>query len=277
MEIDNTKLTIDLIDLGMVYSTYGLLLSTYSDKSDYKKRLRNCSKEFKKILDELKLNIEIPASFMNKDEVIVFLQKQDALQGKIIDNIKSKYAGNADQMFVFSVLLSGVIFVIKAGEIQMITEIKSLLYDSSSKLRIPHRIIDKCLDDDSLSPLKDFIVDTETSTDTIVNYGRIIMGGNFENISNSTVINESHLSNALNTVQSQYGSDVKNALTEISTHIKRYNEVNSGNLLDGFNKELCDTTPNQAVLTTLWDALVRTLPDVSKVSTAIATVTKIFQ
>lgn len=106
--------------------------------------------------------------------------------------------------------------------------------------------------------------------------GEQIVGDKFENISNSTIVNRSLLSNALNTISSRYGNEVKNALEEISNHIEHSGKTDSAELLNGFNQELNNKKPNKTVLKTLWDGLVSTLPDVAKVTTAIATISKLF-
>lgn len=106
--------------------------------------------------------------------------------------------------------------------------------------------------------------------------GEQIMGDKFENISNSTVINKSLLSNTLNTISSLYGNEVKKALDEISHHIENSEDKESAELLNGFNQEINNEKQNKTVLKTLWNGLVSSLPDAAKVSTAIATISKIF-
>jgi pyridoxal/pyridoxine/pyridoxamine kinase len=106
--------------------------------------------------------------------------------------------------------------------------------------------------------------------------GEQIVGDKFENISGSTIVNRSLLSNAMNTVTSQYGEDVKNALNEISEHIEGTGDSVSAELFDGFNKELGNKESKKSVLKALWDGLVTNLPDAAKVTTAIATISKIF-
>lgn len=106
--------------------------------------------------------------------------------------------------------------------------------------------------------------------------GEQIVGDKFENISGSTIVNKSLLSNALNTVNSQYGDDVKNALDEISEYIESAGDEVSTELFNGFNKELGNKESSKTVLNALWDGLVTKLPDAAKVATAIATISKIF-
>jgi len=106
--------------------------------------------------------------------------------------------------------------------------------------------------------------------------GEQIMGDKFENISNSTIINRSLLSNSLNTVSSLYGDDVKKALEEISSHIEKSEDKESAELFNGFNQEINNGKQSKTVLKTLWNGLVSSLPDAAKVTTAIATISKIF-
>jgi predicted P-loop ATPase len=102
------------------------------------------------------------------------------------------------------------------------------------------------------------------------------MGDKFENISNSTIVNRSLLSNALNNISEQYGDEVKNALEELSQYIENSRNTKSAELLNGFNQELNNKEKNKTVLKTLWDGLVNSLPDAAKVTTAIATISKLF-
>ena len=103
-----------------------------------------------------------------------------------------------------------------------------------------------------------------------------LMGDKFENISNSTIVNRSLLANSLNKISSKYGNEVENALEQIASHIEQLGNGESAELLNGFSQEINNEKPNHTVLKTLWDGLVRSLPDVAKVSTAIATISKIF-
>lgn len=106
--------------------------------------------------------------------------------------------------------------------------------------------------------------------------GEQIMGDKFENISNSTIVNRSLLSNALNNISDRYGDEVKNALEELSQHIEHSRNTESAELLNGFNQELNNKEQNKTVLKTLWGGLVKSLPDAAKVTTAIATISKLF-
>ncbi len=114
------------------------------------------------------------------------------------------------------------------------------------------------------------------TVDTEIIIGEKVMGDKFENVSDSTIINRSLLSNALNRVTLQYGDDVKNALDELSKYIESTGEVESADLFDGFNKELGNEEANKSVLKALWEGLVSKLPDAAKITTAIATISKIF-
>lgn len=106
--------------------------------------------------------------------------------------------------------------------------------------------------------------------------GEQIIGDKFENISNSTIVNRSLLSNALNNIFEKYGDEVKNALEELSKYIEHSRNTESAELLNGFNQELNNKEQNKTVLKTLWDGLVNSLPDAAKVTAAIATISKLF-
>ena len=105
--------------------------------------------------------------------------------------------------------------------------------------------------------------------------GEQIMGDKFENISDSTIVNRSALNNALNNIPKEYDDEFKSALKEIADYIDESGDKESAALLDGFSKELGAQQPNSSVLSALWSGLVKVLPDVSKVSSSIASIGKV--
>ena len=110
----------------------------------------------------------------------------------------------------------------------------------------------------------------------IENVEELIMGDNFENISESVVINRSLLSNALQNIQSKYGEEFKSALEEISYHIEEQKSHVCGQLLEGFNKELSKVNQNQSKIKEFWTAIKQHLPDAAKIASSIATISKLF-
>jgi hypothetical protein len=113
--------------------------------------------------------------------------------------------------------------------------------------------------------------------------GDTVMGDKFANVRGSqikspgaklTYINESMLSNALNTVRGDYGDDVRDALRVLANHIQRSKSQEAGELFNSFNEELTRPNSNRTTLKVLWDGLRNSLPEAAKVASSIATITK---
>lgn len=110
-----------------------------------------------------------------------------------------------------------------------------------------------------------------------------VMGDKYENVHGSqikspgatlTYINESQLSNALNTVQDAYGDDVEEALRVLAEHIRHAESREAGELLNSFNTEVSKPEANRTTLKVLWNGLCDALPDAAKVAASVATIAK---
>jgi hypothetical protein len=100
------------------------------------------------------------------------------------------------------------------------------------------------------------------------------MGDKFENISHSTIINRSHLTNALNQVTADYGKEAEKAIKLVADHIAEYDSKEATDLFNSFNEEIAKGNANKTVLRALWDGIVKVLPDAAQVASAVTTISK---
>lgn len=106
-------------------------------------------------------------------------------------------------------------------------------------------------------------------------YEDLIMGDKFENISNSTVINRSSLKNAMNTMANA-SKGIEDALEEVSEYIEQTGNEDLIKLFDSLTGEISKETDNKIVLSTIWEKIVKMLPDTVKIATAVAAISKFF-
>lgn len=98
----------------------------------------------------------------------------------------------------------------------------------------------------------------------------------FENISNSTIINESLVENAFNQIQKRIDESTADALITIAEEVERSQNAAAGALLDSFMTEVKEETPNKSKLRQCWDGLLAVLPSLATLADAGAKVTKLF-
>lgn len=105
---------------------------------------------------------------------------------------------------------------------------------------------------------------------------QLIMGNKFENIHNSTIINESLVQNAFNQAKEQIDEDTANALVEIASEVEKSKNVAAGALLNNFMEELNAQQPDKSKLRQCWEGLVAVLPSIATLTAASAKIATIF-
>lgn len=98
-------------------------------------------------------------------------------------------------------------------------------------------------------------------------FGDLSMGDKFENITNSTIVNRSSLTNALNLLDARGDDGGVAALTELERCVSESGDATAAEYLDGFNEELARTMARPAILRAMWEGIVRALPQVASVAT----------
>jgi hypothetical protein len=95
------------------------------------------------------------------------------------------------------------------------------------------------------------------------------MGNIFENINNSTIINESLVENSFNKISEQYGQQTGEGLLKITGFIHRSNDPAAGTLFNEFNEDLRKPTSDRSRLKKIWSGIEKVLPSIATISNAV--------
>jgi hypothetical protein len=96
------------------------------------------------------------------------------------------------------------------------------------------------------------------------------------NEANASSFNNSLLQNSLNSVEKEYGEDVKQSLKEVADFIKKSKNVSADTLFDRFNQELTKPQKDKATLKNLWSNIEQALPAITSIGSAISKITGLF-
>lgn len=102
------------------------------------------------------------------------------------------------------------------------------------------------------------------------------MGDTFYNITNSTIINRSHVEGAFNRAESLGNDELAQALIAITDFVERSGDPAAGAVLGELGRELDQEHPDGERVRRFWDGLVAILPGVAKVAGAAAAIAKLF-
>jgi molybdopterin-binding protein len=94
-------------------------------------------------------------------------------------------------------------------------------------------------------------------------------------IEHSTVITSSLVQNSFNQIK-QHDAETAEALLKIADFIDKSNNKGAGELLDSINKELVKPEPSKPVMKSLWDGIIKILPDITKLTEAVSKIAKLF-
>lgn len=102
-----------------------------------------------------------------------------------------------------------------------------------------------------------------------------VMGDNFSNITNSTIINRSYVENAFNKVKGSHDEETAMALATITKLIEESNNTEAGEVFDDFNEELNKDEPKKSRLNAFWNQLNGLLPSISSAVGVVEKITAI--
>ncbi|MBU3030828.1 hypothetical protein [Paracoccus marinaquae] len=102
------------------------------------------------------------------------------------------------------------------------------------------------------------------------------MGDTFANINNATIVNRSHVENAMIAAGNIGGPEASEALMQVAEAVAASGNAEAGELLDQFNAELASPEPRKSLLRRSWDGLVGILPELATIAGASATISKLF-
>ena len=92
---------------------------------------------------------------------------------------------------------------------------------------------------------------------------KVIMGDNFENISNSTIINKSVL---FDVMEKENNEELKSALMELKKVVEASNNEDAVGLFNDFLEELSSKEPKRRKLKSFWKSLVEVLPHIKNMT-----------
>jgi hypothetical protein len=116
--------------------------------------------------------------------------------------------------------------------------------------------------------------EAEHATGTVIE--EYIVGDKFENITNSTIINRSHVERAFNRTEARQGDEVASAILEIAQLIDQSENVAAGAVFDQFITEVDKDQPDKSKLRQYWDGLVAILPSIVTLAEAGGAIARLF-
>jgi len=107
-------------------------------------------------------------------------------------------------------------------------------------------------------------------------YGNTIMGDQFKDISDSTIVNRSLIQSTMKSIEGNYGNDLSNTLNEISKAIEENGDIGVGKVYEAFVGEAGKEAPNKTLLKSLWTGIEAAVPTLKTTAEIGATVAKLF-
>ena len=114
-------------------------------------------------------------------------------------------------------------------------------------------------------PTQNFPQNIVYVTGDLIGGGRKVMGDNFENISNSTIINKSFVQNAFNKVKNENDEETGRALLKVAEFIENSDNPAAGALFDSFTKELSNPQPDKVRLESFWRGISNAIPAIKSI------------
>jgi hypothetical protein len=104
---------------------------------------------------------------------------------------------------------------------------------------------------------------------------KVIMGDNFESISDSMIINHSSIENAFNKVKTKYDEETANALKSIEKEINASGSIEAAENFESFSDELSKPQPKKSILKTLWKGTLEALPRLVQLTSIVSNIEKL--
>jgi hypothetical protein len=106
--------------------------------------------------------------------------------------------------------------------------------------------------------------------------GRKVMGDNFENINNSTIINKSNVKNAFNKVKDEIDEATGNALLRVANEIEKSKNPTASVLFNSFTEELSNPHPDKERLKSFWNGIDKVLPTINSIAEVATKIIPLF-
>ncbi len=103
----------------------------------------------------------------------------------------------------------------------------------------------------------------------------VIMGDKFENISNSTIINRSHLKNALNKYESD--NELKNSIQELKQIVENSGNTDAEESFNDLTEEMSKPESKKSKLKAFWTSLTSCLPNILTMTNITEKIVKLIE
>ncbi|WP_280494566.1 hypothetical protein [Nocardia asiatica] len=114
------------------------------------------------------------------------------------------------------------------------------------------------------------------SSSTVAQITEITMGDRFDNISNSTIVNRSHVEASFQRISDSGDTDAAEAMRRLATMVEESGDEGAVQTFDSFAEELARPEPRQGLLRVLWEGLVAAIPAIKETVGVADTITKLF-
>jgi hypothetical protein len=95
---------------------------------------------------------------------------------------------------------------------------------------------------------------------------QIVMGDNFQNISNSTIVNHSTVEGSFKSLKSRGQDDVAHAIERLAAIVEKSKNAEAAELFNVFAEEVAKPAPKKTLLKTIWAGLIAALPGVAQMT-----------
>jgi hypothetical protein len=103
----------------------------------------------------------------------------------------------------------------------------------------------------------------------------IVMGDQFSNIVNTTIVNRSILENSFVKLK-ETDPSTADALRQVAAQVESSGSEAAGALFDAFNGELQQREPRKPVLASLWSGISTAVPTLAQMTDVVVRVSKLF-
>ncbi|WP_174189617.1 hypothetical protein [Nocardia barduliensis] len=114
------------------------------------------------------------------------------------------------------------------------------------------------------------------SPSTAAQITEITMGDRFDNISNSTIVNRSHVEASFQRISDSGDTDAAEAMRRLAAMVEESGDEGAVQTFDSFAEELARPEPRQGLLRVLWEGLVAAIPAVKESVGVADSITKLF-
>ena len=102
------------------------------------------------------------------------------------------------------------------------------------------------------------------------------MGDVFKNIDSSNIVSRSVVANSFHQIAQRYDEETTQALRQIADAVALSGSIQASENFEALKEELQKPTPSKPIIRSLWDGLLKALPDIAVLGEAVAKVGALF-